>query len=169
MNRTQTHAYQSAFRDFSRIDHWHAPHAVTLTLKQGLIMQSGILPHLAHLTREAASQNYRHFLNVLNRSIFGKASIRSGKRTNSISVIEGGNGTRLHIHAVIDCPRDDILPTFPAMIKQAWSETQWGHHQIDVQPDANSGWITYISKNRDKPDFANAIDWTNFHTLDCRV
>jgi len=84
-------------------------------------------------------------------------------------VIEGGSGKRLHIHAVIDCPREDLVEQFPLMIEQAWLKTQWGFGQIDVQPDTDRGWIDYISKFRDKPVYADAIDWENCHNSDCRV
>jgi hypothetical protein len=37
----------------------------------------------------------------------------------------------------------------------------WGYDQIEVRPDADRGWLNYITKLRDKPDFASAIDWVN--------
>ena len=169
MNHFETRAYQRSFREFARIEHWLAPHAVTLTLRQGLAVSNGAADTFVLLTRQLASQNYRHFLNLLGSMALGQAAKRFGRRINSISTIEGGKGKRLHIHAVIDCPRDDLLETFPSMITEAWRTTQWGYGQIDIQRDADSGWIKYISKLRDKPDYAAAIDWENFHNADCRV
>ena len=58
MNHFETRAYQRSFRQFAQIDNWAAPHAVTLTMKQGL-NKGSFVP----LTNEAASRNYRHFLN----------------------------------------------------------------------------------------------------------
>ena len=168
MNRTNVRACQSAFRDFARVDHWTAPHAVTLTMKQGVKIPNQEGP-LVFLTSDRAVQNYRHFLNVLNAAVFGKAAKRFGKRVNAVSTIEGGNGKRLHIHAVIDCPSVDLIGEFPIMVAQAWEKTQWGHREIDIQPGADSGWINYISKFGDKPIYADAIDWENYHNADCWV
>jgi len=134
-----------------------------------MVLQIGNAQTLVSLTRDAANQNYRHFLNLLSGMVLGKAATRFGKRLNAISTIEGGDRRRLHIHALIDCPRDDLLGSFPTLIKQAWRRTQWGHGQIDIQPGADAGWINYISKFRDKPVYADAIDWENYHNSDCRV
>lgn len=163
MNFTETCAHQKAFQDFARIDDWAAPHAVTLTMKQGL--NYGTFVPLAH---QAASKNYRHFLNLLNDRVFGKAAQRFGRRVNAISVIEGGCGKRIHIHGVIDCPIPDLVPSFPVLIAEAWHKTDWGHHQMDIQPGADAGWTKYMSKLRDKPDYADSIDWENCFNADCR-
>ena len=104
MNHFETRAYQQSFRKFARIEHWLAPHAVTLTLRQGMAVPNGAADTFVLLTRESAIQNYRHFLNLLGFMALGQAAKRFGRRINSISTIEGGKGKRLHIHAVIDCP-----------------------------------------------------------------
>jgi hypothetical protein len=52
------------------------------------------------------------------------------------------------------------------MIIQSWRKTLWGYDEIDVQP-ADEKWgkyIDYITKLRDKPDFADSIDWMNCRT-----
>ena len=167
MHRNENLAYQRSFREFANIDHWVGPHAVTLTLKQGVMPNNG--GSFLMLTMDRASQNYRHFLNLLNGAVFGKGAKRGNERVNSISVIEGGNGTRLHIHAIIDCSSQALWSNFPVLIEKVWQRTQWGHGQIDVQSDADAGWTNYISKFRDKPSYVDAIDWENYHNRDCRV
>ena len=170
MNRIECLAYQKSFRDFARIDHWSAPHAVTLTLRQGLMASLPGGDTFVPLTRQEASQNYRHFLNILNGRVFGKAAKRFGRRVNSISTIEGGGGgKRLHIHGIIDCSSQDLLPEFPAVVSEAWHRTQWGLKQIDIKSGADAGWTKYISKLRDKPNYADAIDWQNYENVDCWV
>lgn len=164
MNFTESCAHQKAFQAFARIDHWAAPHAVTLTMKQGL-NHGTFVP----LTNQAASRNYRHFLNILNDRVFGKAAQRFGRRVNSISVIEGGSGKRIHIHGVIDCPIPDLVPGFPALIAEVWRKSDWGRQEFDVQPGADAGWTKYMSKLRDKPNYADSIDWENYHNADRRV
>jgi hypothetical protein len=122
------------------------------------------------LTRQEASQNHRHFLNVLNGRVFGKAAKRFGRRVNAISIMEGGGGgKRLHIHGIIDCPRQDLLSEFPAMVAEAWRRTQWGMSQMHIKSAADAGWTKYISKIDDKPDYAYAIDWENYYNSDCWV
>jgi len=163
MNRVNDLAYQSAFRDFSSVDAWTAPHAVTLTMKQGISVAGDKSATFVILTRDAASRNYRYFLNALNGRVFGKAAKRGDACVRSISVIEGGNGTRLHIHAIIDCPSMELVTEFPDLIAQSWRRTLWGHRVLNIQAGADNGWIDYISKFRDKPSLIDSIDWDNYH------
>jgi hypothetical protein len=166
MNRAQTLSHQAAFRDFARIDHWHAPHAVTLTMKQGMPVANGYRSTMAYLDEGKASQNLGHFHSVLSRKLLGKPADRYGKRVPLIPVIEGGNGKRLHYHVMIDCPRADLQSDFSKLVRDTWLRTQWGHDQIDIQPQADIGWINYISKFRDKPNYSDAVDWPNYHNPD---
>lgn len=153
---------QSAVREWLLVDDWNCAFALTLTLKQRIGGDGGISAPATSLTREIASQNLKHFLNVLNKQVHGAAAQRHGKRLPVFSVLEGGNGKRLHYHLVIDCPRDDLIEVFPAMVVLAWRKTLWGYGQTDVKP-CDAGWVNYMTKLRDKPDFASAIDWENCH------
>jgi hypothetical protein len=166
MTRTQSRLQQSAFRKFAKIDHWKSPHAVTLTIKQGIPVANGYMPTMAFIDNAKASQNLGHFHSILSRKILGKPADRFHQRLNMIPVIEGGNGKRFHYHVMLDCPRHDLDPAFPDIICNAWSKTQWGHRQIDIQPGANEGWIDYISKLRDKANWSDSIDWSNYHNPD---
>lgn len=167
--RTAANTYQAVFREFAQIDHWAAPHAVTLTMKQAVMLEGNRGSTLAPLTHEAASRNYRHFLALLSRQVLGQPAKRYGRRVNSISVIEGGGSKRLHIHAVIDCPRAELVDDFPTMIAESWKKTSWAQAEINIRTHADSGWVSYMSKLRDKPSFSDSIDWTNYHNADCRV
>lgn len=169
MNRTQTLAYQAAFREFADISDWHAPHGFTLTMKQGLRPLFEPASATEYLTREKASQNFRHFMKLLNKRLLGKAASRHGKRLPVIPVIEGGNGRRLHYHGVIDCLRDDLIDLFPMIVQSTWAKTKWGWNEIDIQPKIDRGWINYMSKTYDKPDYAAAVDWENVELPDSRV
>jgi hypothetical protein len=143
------------------MDNWTSPFAVTLTLRQCVDVPNGTMTTKLWLTETDAIQNLRHFLNKLDRSVFGKAASRYGKKVSCIPVLEGGGDKRLHYHAVLDCPRYDLLTHFPLLIADHWRSTQWGYRQIDCQANTDDGWLTYITKFRDKPNFADAIDWTN--------
>lgn len=162
---------RDAFRDFVDLSTWQAPYAVTLTLRQKRIMEDGQGRSFeVRLTPDRASQNFRHFMKLLNAAVHGKAASRFGRSVNVVPILEGGNGKRLHYHAAIDCPRDDLRHDFHHLIFSCWAKTDWGYWEHDVQPHADAGWIDYISKTRDKPVFADAIDWSNCHLpIDRRV
>lgn len=157
---------QSAFRQFAKTDHWLSPHAVTLTMKQVLRPSFDPAAATEYLDLRKASQNFRHFMNILNRRVLRKRFQHHGQRLSVVPVIEGGNGKRLHYHATIDCPRADLVGLFPLIVRSAWSKTKWGYYEIDIQPSADDGWTNYISKLRDKPNYADAIDWENYHNPD---
>ena len=154
-------ALQSSLRNWVSLDDWHAPFAVTLTFRQCMSVPIGTSSTKHWLTETSAVQNFRHFLNKLNRCVYGKAAIRHGKGVGCIPVLEGGGTKRLHYHAVIDCPRPDLVNDFPLLIADRWRSTQWGYWQVDCQSNPDDGWINYITKFRDKPSFADAIDWMN--------
>ena len=105
--------------------------------------------------------NFRHFMNVLNRTILGKAHTKYGRRIRTFAAFEQGDGKRLHIHAIIECPRPELLPNFPTLIRDIWLKTNWGYGQIDIQADCDQGFLNYISKLNDKPIYDTSIDWTN--------
>lgn len=154
-------ALRASFTDWVRIERWQAPFAATLTLRQCVTVSNGMQTVRVALTEQSASQNFRHFLNKLNRSVYGNAAQRFGKGVAVVPVIEGNADKRMHFHAVIDCPRPELAADFPVIVADAWRSTQWGYYQIDVRPDADRGWLNYMMKFRDKPDFATAIDWMN--------
>lgn len=151
---------QQAIREHMLMKGWTAPHAVTLTMKQAIQFHDG---RGIVLTPEIASQNFRHFLNLLNKRVWGSAAVRFGKSVKCLCVLEGGPGKRYHYHAVIECPRDELVTSFPEMIENAWRRTDWSYHQSDIQPFSDDGWVKYISKFRDKPSYADAFDWMNCH------
>lgn len=165
MNVYQARAHQAAFRQFASIDGWQAPYAVTLTMKQGAPVANGQRSVMAFLDPDKASQNLRHFHRIISRKVLGKPADRFGQRLPMIPVLEGGNGSRLHYHLLIDCPRQDRQSDFPDLVRDVWSRTQWGHREIDIQA-ADDGFKFYISKLRDKPNYADAIDWTNYYNPD---
>lgn len=152
---------QQEIREYMLTREWVAPHAVTLTMRQAIQFPDG---RRVFLTPDRASQNLRHFLNILNRKVWGKAADRVGKTIQCFCVLEGGTEKRFHYHAVADCPRHDLLDRFPQMIESAWRRTDWSYEQSDIQPFCDEGWINYIIKFRDKPDYLSGFDWVNCHT-----
>lgn len=111
-------AFRASLRSWVLLDDWHAPFAITLTLRQRVTVQSGTMETRAWLTEAIAVQNLRHFLNKLNRTMFGKAAMRFSKGVGCIPVLEGGGDKRLHYHALIDCPRPELVADFPLLITE---------------------------------------------------
>lgn len=152
-------AMQSSLREWLKMDKWHSPFAVTLTLKQRLWLDGGAS---VALTPDLASRNLRHFLNLVNKRVYGSSAQRNGNRIRSVVALEGGHFKRLHYHLMLDCPRDELTMEFPAILTKAWVSTDWGYPQIDIQP-CDQGWLNYMTKLRDKADFASAFDWELCH------
>ncbi len=153
--------YKNAVMKLASLDKWQDSFAITLTMKQFLIVSQSHCTHTEALTQYTATQNMRHFLNKLDKAVFGNAASRYGKRVLCLPVQEGCQNKHLHYHAVIDCPRPELSGSYPSLIARLWRSTQWGDHQVDCQRGADAGWLSYITKSRDKPSLADAIDWTN--------
>ncbi|MDM7930892.1 hypothetical protein [Tabrizicola sp.] len=128
------------------------PVALTLTMKQA--DQWGTLDQIE------ARRNFGFFMNRLNRKVYGNAFTRYGRRLGVVPVLERSPGGRLHYHASIENPYDD-LPTFSEAVLASWTKTRWGYHEVDVQRQFSSGWIDYILKSQD----FDALDVENLHTV----
>lgn len=154
---------QKELRDYIDVGRWAGSFAATLTLKQArhLMTDFGSSVRVA-ITEEIASRNFRHFINLLSSKVYGTSSKRFGRRVRAIPVLEGGAGLRLHYHAMIDCPREELATVYPQMIEQCWQQTDWGYDQVHVTTGADLGWVRYMTKLRSKRDFACSIDWMNF-------
>jgi hypothetical protein len=151
---------RKAFRDWVDLDRWQSPTAVTLTMRQSISKETDDGCFHVRLNELSASQNFRHFMNRLNRAAFGKAAQRYGKGLAVVPILEGGSNKRLHYHAIIDCPAT-LRSDFHSEIVRHWLATEWGYYQTDCQHDADRGWLNYITKFRDKSDFAASIDLMN--------
>lgn len=165
MTSTNLYRLQREVRDFIGSVDWISPFAATLTLKQACYVtsDSGFEVRVP-LTPDRASRNFRHFINLLSARVFGPSWKRFDRRVRAVPILEGGRDQRVHYHAVIDCPRADLLDEFPAMIADSWRRTDWGYDQVHVEADADDGWMRYMTKFWSKPDYASSIDWMNFAT-----
>ena len=115
--------------------------AVTLTMKQrfgGRVIDP-----------VTASANMRHFLNVLNQTVFGNAYRRHGKRLTVIPILEMSAWDRLHYHVTMEVPDRFDSETFADLIRSSWSRTDLGYNEIDIQPLYSKGWIEYCLKKFD--------------------
>lgn len=76
MPHALAHSIQKSVRQWIDIDGWHYPFAVTLTLKQRIGGDGGVSAASESLTPEIASRNLRHWLNVMNKQVYGGAAQR---------------------------------------------------------------------------------------------
>jgi hypothetical protein len=126
-----------------------------------------------------ASRNVRHFLNRLNKAVYGAAFNRYGKRLRSFVVMEGGKEKRPHVHLELECPAHVPAEEFEWLILKCWSETSFGYGENRITRHSDDGWRDYILKVASKEDndlgrrsrysdssfrfdvYSSAIDWLN--------
>lgn len=112
--------------------------------------------------RIPASQNFRDFMNRLERKTIGNLGRRyPHKKIKVYPVLE--TKPNLHYHGVMVPPATfkDKLIDFLYLIPSTWSETAFGYNQTDVQFIYSENWMSYISKFRnsaDEPDYSN-LNW----------
>jgi hypothetical protein len=141
---------------------------VTLTLKQGHQPDSG---GWVKIDDYRCRQAFRHFVNLLNRAVYGSAFRRYGKRLRVLAVLEKGEvrarslrprerGTsgRWHIHCAIELPSHFDAVALENLICDCWAKVEWGHGRILVRDGANAGWISYMLKDRQKSEFDGFLD-----------
>ena len=110
-----------------------------------------------------ASENLLHFRNRLNQAVLGSRAKRYGAKLLMVAVREMSADHRLHYHCIIDRPYHCSLERFSHIIREQWSKTDFGYHQIDIQDQADTGWTDYILKQRQKSSLLDSIDWANCH------
>lgn len=161
--------HQKAVREWMDISDWDNPHDVTLTFKKFNLSLIKGMSVKVFLEPNIACDNFRRFLNFLNRSAILRAAYRSGHRLKVFAVMEESPTKHLHYHAAIECPVGNkrskklIALGFEELVKQAWLKTLWGDVQMEVKSGTNNGWIDYITKKYDKYTVTDGIDWTNVH------
>ena len=148
---------------------------VTLTLKQARQSDRGAW---VKLDDYPCRQAFRHFMNLLNRAVYGAAFRRHSKRLRVLPVLEKGevraralrsweHGTsgRWHIHCAIELPSHFDAVCFESLIRSCWAKVEWGHARILVRDGANAGWINYMLKDRQKSEFDGFLDCIMIESL----
>jgi hypothetical protein len=127
-----------------------------------------------------ASNQLKHLLNRLNRTLL-KSQYRNGrKKLMVLSVFEGSTEGR-HLHLVIENPTTDIA--FRLIFQEIWLKLRtWKNNKFrNEKPDikqADAGWIDYITKIGSKRTaidtarsgqtasdscwYLGSFDWNNF-------
>ena len=137
---------QQATKDWFDTSHWRSITDVSLTPKHSRHGRNGT----AWLGQTLAEKNFAYFMRQLNRRVYGKAYRRFGKQLRVVSVLEKSEFGRWNIHAAIEPPEHLEHAEFEALIAACWKGTDWGYEEIKVRPGADSGWIGYMLKKRQK-------------------
>lgn len=162
MNYEMNLRIRKEMQHWACVDAWSNRYAVTLTMKQCLVTPSLKGEHTVSLDDKIASRNFRHFLNLLNDEVLGRTERRKGNKIRVIPAWETSKDERLHGHAILERPTGPTDGEFRQLIKDKWSKTDWAYPQLCIK-EANSGWLNYMLKDRDKKSVADAIDWLNVH------
>jgi len=160
--------FESAKSHFFDTSSWGEFCDVTLTLKQALQPDRG---GWVKIDDYRCRQAFRHFMNLLNRAVYGSAFRRHGKRLRVLPVLEKGEvraralrpwecgaSGRWHIHCAVELPSHSDAITLENMIRECWAKVEWGHGRILVRDGANAGWIDYMLKDRQKSEFDGFLD-----------
>jgi hypothetical protein len=164
----EANAIESAKSNLFDTSGWREFCDVTLTLKQGHRADSGSWIKIDHYR---CGQAFRHFMNRLNKAVYGSAFRRHRKRLRVLPVLEKGevrahslrpweHGTsgRFHIHCAIELPSHLDAFALEKLIRDCWAKVEWGHGRILVRDGANAGWINYMLKDRQKSEFDGLLD-----------
>jgi hypothetical protein len=175
INSIETDPIESAKSHFFDTSSWGEFCDVTLTLKQGHQADSGGWIKIDHYR---CRQAFRHFMNLLNKAVYGSAFRRHGKRLRVLPVLEKGEvrarslrrwerGTsgRFHIHCAIELPPHFDAFAIEALIGDCWAKVELGHRRILVRDGANAGWINYMLKDRQKSEFDGLLDCVIIESL----
>ena len=141
---------------------------VTLTMKQSRQSESGAWIKIEDYQ---CRQAFRHFMNLLNRAVYGAAYRRHGKRLRVLPVLEKGEVRasalrpwergrfgRWHVHCAIELPTHFDAVALEKLIRACWAKVEFGYGRILVRDGANAGWISYMLKNRQKSAFDSFLD-----------
>jgi hypothetical protein len=164
----RTDPFESAKSHFFNTSSWGPFCDLTLTLKQARQSDAGTW---IKLDDYPCRQAFRHFMNLLNRAVYGAAFRRHRKRLRVLSVLEKGElrartlrssqrptSGRWHIHCAIELPFHFDAVAFESLIRTCWAKVEWGYKRILVRDGANAGWIGYMLKGRQKSEFDGLVD-----------
>jgi hypothetical protein len=148
---------EAAKLDLFDTSRWRPFCDVTLTLRQARQSEMGAS---IKIDDYSCRQAFRHFMNLLNRSVYGAAFRRHRKRLRVLPVLEKGEvraralrscerGTsgRWHIHCAIELPPHLRAVALEKLVRACWTKVELGYGRILVRDRANAGWIRYMLKD----------------------
>jgi hypothetical protein len=167
--------FESAKSHFFDTSSWGPFCDVTLTLKQARQPDSSCW---VKINEYRCRQAFRHFMNLLNRAVYGAAFRRYRKMLRVLPVLEKGEvrarasrswdrgiSGRWHIHCAIELPSHCNGIALEKLIRDCWAKVEWGYGRILVRDRANAGWINYMLKDRQKSEFDGFVDCVIIESL----
>src|ERR1700751_4944361 len=171
----RSYPFESAKSHLFDTSSWGPFCDVTLTLKQACQCERGAWIKTGDYP---CRQAFRHFMNLLNRAVYGAAFRRHGKRLRVLPVLEKGEvrasslhslerGTsgRWHIHCAIELPSHLDPVALEKLIRACWAKVELGYGRILVRAGADAGWISYMLKDRQKSQFDSCVDCIMIESL----
>ena len=165
-NNTHSFALQASYRNLIYPYASHIQYAVTLTLKMRAKVsvkrfenydEGGCYEYWVGLNEEILKSTIKRFNARLTAKLFGNAAKHKNKQAWAsplvITVIEGErdckrNGKRPHLHLAIGNVPEQKQAHIGNIVKQAWSECDFGYKQTDIQRVYGEyGWLNYITKD----------------------
>ena len=121
---------------------------VTLTLKQAFQTENGVWVKIDECRCKRA---FRHFMNLLNRAVYGNTVKLHRKRVRVLPVLERGNvggySGRWHIHCAIELPSHLDTVGLERLIHECWAKVDWSYSRILVRDGTNASWVSYMLKD----------------------
>jgi len=118
-----------------------------------------------NIDNQISETNFYHFLNRLNRKVFGNSCVRFNKGIKSFVVREYDEIKRHHLHTILETPKHIELIDYVTLINECWLDTDWGyketHYEKPINEDREIGWLNYILKNYNHQTNFDCIDWSN--------
>lgn len=134
------------------------PIALTLTLKQQIAYKSPKGAVRKRIDRNDCEKVAERFIRKLNQQVYGHAARRYGKGLKYIVVVEGERTNKnLHLHMAIGgLPEHVRFNEFEKLVTQTKIHVEHidVQHKVDI---ADSGWMTYITKECTKHDTDNVL------------
>ena len=147
---------KQAYNDW--YEHNPIPNAVCVTFTEKQVLTSvhrHAGPVKTWINNQLASENFKHFLNLLNRKIFKNSYKRHNKRLQTFIVHEGDKykNVRHHIHGIIEQPDWISDKDFDELMSNLFAKTAWGYKAHEFNRPSNheggeQGWLGYCLKDK---------------------
>jgi hypothetical protein len=146
--------------------HWRSRIGLTLNLKQSVTTGLGGFVPVDELMAKKA---FKHYMNILDRRIYGPANRRHGKRLKVVPILEKSASGRWHYHAVMEPP--DYMPAtdFGAFAMDTWLNTPLGYGHGQVSLNVDEGWTHYMVKFSAKAGFEHYLDCIDTNALNNQI
>lgn len=150
---------RDAIKSWIDTSDWANMTAVTLTMKKGTVIDDVWV----RVDELACRKALKHYLNRVNRAVYSTDYRKKKKRCRVVAAVECDADGRWHVHAAIEGPAETGEFQFETTLKTQWRKI-CGSDKFSVKRDADSGWIKYLLKRRQKGMFEHFIDGVDLNS-----